>query len=230
MKLNISEGTKKMIYCLLGVSAVLAAFFFGFQRFRQENVQLKAQKTELEKELKKLNEIQANQSDYEAQIKDYEEQIEGYYKEFPALVQARDQILYASDLESRYDSMFISKLTAGEAEYIVGTEGDAMALFKVPTELECYINYDQLKDFLVKTTEDGTKKAVDRIVLTKDETTGSLVGQINISMYYMTGTNQVYEPSDIKDVTTGTENIFQNGVTPQPQENTQETPQEQTQQ
>ena len=120
--------------------------------------------------------------------------------------------------------MFISKLTAGEAEYIVGTEGDAMALFKVPTELECYINYDQLKDFLVKTTEDCTKKAVDRIVLTKDETTGSLVGQINISMYYMTGTNQVYEPSDIEDVITGTENIFQKGVTPQSQENTQETP------
>lgn len=222
MKLGISENTKKLIYCLVGVILVLVAFFFGFQSFRQKNAQLKQQRTVLEEELKKLNEIQANQADYETQIKEYEKQIEKYYKEFPVLVQARDQILYASELENRYDSMLINKLDMGEAEYITGTEGDAMALYRVSTDMECNINYDQLKDFLVHTTEDGTRKAVDEVVLTTDPTTGLLVGQINISMYYMTGTNQVYEPEKVEDVTTGTSNLFQNADTSAQEESVQE--------
>lgn len=230
MKLNISEGTKNFIYCLLGIFLVLVAFFFGFQQYRQENKQLKAQKDTLETELKELNEIMANQSDYESQIADYQSRIEKYYKEFPALVQARDQILYAAELENQYDSMFINRIEMGEAEYLTGTEGDSMALYKVPTSLECYINYDQLKDFLVKAPEDGTRKAVDEIILTVDDSTGLLVGKIDISMFYMTGTAQEYEPAVIDDVSTGTDNIFKTPTTPTQEEAQQEEVQQETQQ
>lgn len=215
MKVNISNTTKNLIYCLMGLVILLAAFFFGFQNFREENNKLKGQKAELEKEIKQLNEIQVNQSEYESQIQEYESKRKGYYKEFPALVQARDQILYAAELESRYDSMLISEMEMEEAEHVMGTDGDALVLYKVPAKLECNINYDQLKNFLMETTKDGTRKVVDEIVLTKDSVTGTLTGSISISMYYMTGTGQKYEPEKIEDVTVGTPNIFQNGVTPE---------------
>lgn len=225
MKVNISKGTKNLIYCLLGLVIILAVFFFGFQNIRQENNELKGQKAELEEEIKQLNEIQVNQSEYESQIEEYESRRKGYYKEFPALVQARDQILYAAELENRYDSMLISEMEMEEAEHVMGTDGDALALYKIPAKMECNINYDQLKDFLMGTTKDGTRKVVDEIVLTKDSVTGNLTGTISISMYYMTGTGQKYEAEQIEDVTVGTPNIFQNGVTSVPQE--EEVPQTQ---
>ena len=214
MKWNISENTKKLIYILMGLVVVLAVFFFGFQNFREKNTKLKAQKTELETELKQLNEIQAKQSEYESQIKEYEAKRKEYYKEFPALVQARDQILYASELEQRYDSMLISEMELETAEYVMGDNG-GLELYKIPAKLECNINYKQLKDFLLGTTEDGTRKVVDEIVLTTDSATGLLTGTIDISMYYMKGTGQKYEQEEIDDVTVGTPDIFQNGVEPE---------------
>lgn len=209
MKLNISNGTKNLLYCLIGVVLVITAFVFGFKNFNDKNKALKQERTALKEEISKLDEIQLNREDYEDKIAENKAQIKKYYKEFPVLVQARDQILYAADLETKYNTMNIFKMSMGESEYLTGTEQDAMALYRVPTEMECRVGYEQLKDYLVKAPEDGTRKSVDEIVLTVDQETGLLVGKINMSMYYMTGIDQEYKPAEIKDVNIGTENIFQ---------------------
>lgn len=209
MKVRISDNTKKLLYYLGGIVLVIAAFFLGFQQLRQENKQLKQTQITLKDEMTNLNQIQQNQDQYEAMIADSQSQLKKYYEEFPPLVQARDQILYAADLEKRYDTMFISHISMDEAEYVSGTDQDAIALYKVGTQMECVVSYEQLKDFLVRAGEDGTRKAVDEILLTFDTETGLLAGVIHMNMYYMTGTQQTYQPEEIRDINTGTQNIFQ---------------------
>ena len=46
------------------------------------------------------------------------------------------------------------------------------------------------------------------MVLTLDEASGNLVGDIHMKQYYMLGTGEEYQPAEIKDVQKGTKNIF----------------------
>lgn len=221
MNLNISEGTKKFLYCLVGVFLVIIVFIFGFQSFFEKNTKLKQEKYVLKEELKKLEEIQKNQEEYEEKTLKNKSELKKYYEEFPAMIQAKDQILYAAELEKRYDSLLISSLTMNEPEYLTGTDGDAMALYRVETGMDCVINYEQLKDFLINSTQDGTRKAVEDIVLVRDMETGMLNGEINMNLYYMTGTNQTYQPEPIEDISIGTDNIFGGVGAPAEQGNTE---------
>lgn len=222
MNFNISEGTKKLLYCLVGVFIILVAFLFGFQNFYEKNTQLRQQEIVLKEELKRLEEIQLNQEEYETETLENESKLKTYYAEFPAMIQVKDQVLYAAELEKKYDSLFISNLSMMDPEYITGTEGDAMALYRVETGLDCVINYEQLKDFLINSTKDGTRKAINEIVLVTDTDTGLLNGQISMNLYYMTGTKQTYQPEKIEDVSIGTNNIFGKSDVPVEPNNTEQ--------
>ena len=55
------------------------------------------------------------------------------------------------------------------------------------------------------------------MVLTLDEASGNLVGDIRMKQYYMLGTGEEYQPAEINDVQKGTDNIFggASGIAPE---------------
>ena len=131
-----------------------------------------------------------------------------YYKEFPAMVKARDQILYASDMEKRYDSLRITKVSMEEGELVAENQEAGLSIYGVPEILEFTMSYSQLKDWLHRIPKEEERKSINEMVLTLDEASGNLVGDIHMKQYYMLGTGEEYQPAEINDVQKGTKNIF----------------------
>ena len=140
-----------------------------------------------------------------------------YYKEFPAMVKARDQILYASDMEKRYDSLHISKVSMEAGELVAENQEAGLSVYGVPEMIECTVSYAQLKDWLHRIPKEEERKSINEMVLTLDEASGNLVGDIRMKQYYMLGTGEEYQPAEINDVQKGTDNIFggASGIAPE---------------
>ena len=95
---GMSERDKNLLFIVGGILLVVLVVQFGFRNFLVENKAQKAEKAALEAELKELDVIQKNEKEYIAQTEEWKKKTKEYYKEFPAMVKARDQILYASDI------------------------------------------------------------------------------------------------------------------------------------
>lgn len=115
---GMSDRDKNLLFIVGGILLVVLVVQFGFRNFLAENKAQKAEKAALEAELKELDVIQKNEKEYTAQTEEWKKKTKEYYKEFPAMVKARDQILYASDMEKRYDSLRITKVSMEEGELV----------------------------------------------------------------------------------------------------------------
>ena len=200
---GMSERDKNLLFIVGGILLVVLVVQFGFRNFLVENKAQKAEKAALEAELKELDVIQKNEKEY--------------YKEFPAMVKARDQILYASDMEKRYDSLRITKVSMEAGELVAENQEAGLSIYGVPEILEFTVSYSQLKDWLHRIPKEEERKSINEMVLTLDEASGNLVGDIRMKQYYMLGTGEEYQPAEINDVQKGTDNIFggASGIAPE---------------
>ena len=158
-----------------------------------------------------------NEKEYIAQTEEWKKKTKEYYKEFPAMVKARDQILYASDMEKRYDSLRITKVSMEAGELVAENQEAGLSIYGVPEILEFTVSYSQLKDWLHRIPKEEERKSINEMVLTLDEASGNLVGDIRMKQYYMLGTGEEYQPAEINDVQKGTDNIFggASGIAPE---------------
>lgn len=208
MKLSITEKEKKILYYLIGILVLVLVYQFGFHPLYTKNTELKAQKIELEKDLTKLKGIKENESNYFTETKQMKKKCKEYYEQFPAMVTAQDQILYATDLEGKFESMQISSLELADTEYVTGVDDDVIKLYKAPMTLNYTMNYADMMTFLNSLTNEEQRKSIDKITLSRDEASGNLIGTMNMNAYYLTGTDKEYKARKIEDVLTGSMNIF----------------------
>ena len=162
---GMSDRDKNLLFIVGGILLVVLVIQFGFRNFLAENKEQKATKAALEAELKELDVIQKNEKEYTAQT---EEKTKEYYKEFPAMVKARDQILYASDMEKRYDSLHISKVSMEAGELVAENQEAGLSVYGVPEMIECTVSYAQLKDWLHRIPKEEERKSINEMVLTLD--------------------------------------------------------------
>ena len=124
------------------------------------------------------------------------------------MVTARDQILNAYDMEKRYDSLRITKVSMEEGELVAENQEAGLSIYGVPEILEFTMSYSQLKDWLHRIPKEEERNSINEMVLTLDEASGNLVGDIHMKQYYMLGTGEEYQPAEIKDVQNGTKKIL----------------------
>lgn len=212
MKGKISEKEKNILYCLIGILLVVIAVSVVFRPMRKKNAELLAQKIELENELATIEDIKAHEEEYLSETGRFKEKSKEISDRFPALVTPQDQILYVVELENRFPTMFVDKLSCEEAVNAQETEnGSANAnLFCAPMTLDYQIEYTELKGFLNALSEEASRRSIENITLTRD-TSGVLIGTMKMDAYYMIGTDKEYEKPDLSDVFTGTENVFKTG-------------------
>lgn len=68
--------------------------------------------------------------------------------------------------------------------------------------------YNDCKSVFAMILESAEKKTVSAISLTYDTETGLLNGNMNVNMYYMTGTDKIYEEPDAGSIVHGKEDLF----------------------
>ena len=162
---GMSDRDKNLLFIVGGILLVVLVVQFGFRNFLAENKAQKAEKAALEAELKELDVIQKNEKEYTAQTEEWKKKTKEYYKEFPAMVKARDQILYASDMEKRYDSLRITKVSMEEGELVAENQEAGLSIYGVPEILEFTMSYSQLKDWLHRIPKEEERKSINEMAL-----------------------------------------------------------------
>ncbi len=82
------------------------------------------------------------------------------------------------------------------------------SLYDMAVSYDFTVTYDDLKKMVKKIQEDPDKRNISSISLTYDSESGKLSGNMSVNMYFLTGTEKVYETPDPGNIKKGTTNIF----------------------
>jgi hypothetical protein len=253
--MKIKKSDLKVVLYLVGVLALAAGYFLGYQKLAEKKTELVAQRTLLQQQEQQVNEIYENQGNYQEQADAATAGIDEILANYPSGVKAEDVILYAVDLENDYDAeisgMSFSEDnllysvgsnaastetaaasddedgtdettdTADTAETATATSGQDIGIVDASTVqfpqislMDTTVTYNFKSDYTDCKTMFASilafaeKRNVSSISLSYDSEGGQLVGNMNVNMYYISGSDKEYVEPDSGVTLYGTDNIF----------------------
>lgn len=216
--LTISDKEKRLLYIVLGVLVFFGVYWFVFRSAMEKNDEYVATQNQLQGEIGQLQQLVAREKEFTDGMDDMNQEMNTIFDSFPSMVTARDQIIYASNLEKAKD-IKIQGVTLSDPTlaYTMNEDGsnpedDGKLLYEVDTNYNCKVSYSGLKDVIRAINDTAKHKQVANISLVYDDETGAIGGNILLAEYYLEGTDKEYEAEKIPEVETGTSDIFGNTV------------------
>ena len=81
-------------------------------------------------------------------------------------------------------------------------------LYNAPVTMGFRATYGGIKDVIKVINSDTNRKSISSVTMAFDASTGNLMGSITANMYFVKGTDKVYEAPAVPGVGVGTNNIF----------------------
>jgi len=217
--MKLDSKSRNLLIGLLGIVILAVVYMYVYQSMmdkanalENENLGLYETKTQYEAEA-------AHEDEYKQQIVDLTSNKEKLLAEFPAGTSREDEIMYWANMErENAGQVEMDNLTMANWEMVAGGQtssegGDETAtelrLYKAPVNYSFSATYDGMKSMVDYVfAQPDEKKSIENFAIAFDQSTGNLVGTIDINMYYMTGTGKEYTPATIPSVPTGVANVF----------------------
>ena len=231
MNMKLSKRDLKFILMLLGLVIVVASYYLVYTPAVERTEAIEAQNAELQTQVSRLEELDANKAEYEKSIIDMNEEIAALTAEFPAATKEEDGVYFAHLMEQNVvGDVSISAVTLGNPEVVLVTEvvngateesTDAATVEGgVAATVSEYTMYRTRNAFVYSTGYNGLKNLVntinhqmDKITIqtlsvSYDTGTGLLSGTVDTNFFTMEGTEREYSKPNLPNVNEGTSNIF----------------------
>lgn len=127
----------------------------------------------------------------------------------------------AQDAEATGDSTAGDTAATGDANTAGNTSGDDLGiieesqvvkpdynLYDMVVSYDFKTSYEDLKKIFGNILDDKNKRNIGNIAITYDEGSGKLIGNMTVNMYFVTGTDKIYEDPDPGQMKHGLSNIF----------------------
>ena len=221
--MKIGKKELSWLAALVGILAVVLVVSLIYLPYKDETEALKAECQTLQARVDELKgwerEIPMYNEANEAAKKDINEIVE----KFPVDSLEEDAILYAAKLEARNSNTSISSVGLGNPEllYSVGPialylsdedeENGISRTFQLYRQQITFANqfsYNGMKQFIKDIVDDENSRTIDGLTVSYDRSTGILVGNTNMNLFTLYGTDESYEKPDISGIPLGTNNIF----------------------
>jgi len=206
--MNLSNRDKALLLGLAGFLLAVAAYVLVFVPFSDKadvaNSELEALKTR-EAE---LVELEQNMEVYQKQIQELTVEKEELIARFPADILPESEIMYAVELEERAPMKFSSLLYGTPTVIAEDTTGTGLNACCIPMSMTYQTSYQGLKNAITYTLEKSDRMVIDAVTASYDGTTGNLIGNMTLNMYYVNGTGKTYVEPFVPDMPMGTGNIF----------------------
>lgn len=210
MNINMSEKDKKLLYAIVSLLIVAAAWWFGYKPLSAKAAEYEAKYEQLHTRYLDLSEKMKNKSNY---IADTEENLETYDEIIATFdsVYTQEYILqYLMKLEDDTEA-WMSRITVNnpELKYTFSTDATVEGWgTPITLGLECeYLELKKVIDFINSTS---SKCKINTLTFAADAE-GILTGNIEMTKYAIT--SPFRETPSIKiDWPTGTDNIFSSSV------------------
>ena len=216
--MKVTKRDIGLLILLVGVLAAILSYNFLYQK----NVG----KAEAEKAvLQGLKDTQAGLKELEDNLPFYEAEIErmgcyaaefntiaiddGIVAHYPADILPENEIMYAVDMEDN-NEIYFGNLGYGSPSMIVTgvEEQTGVAGYGIVMSLNYQGSYDGLKEVILYNNAQDKRMVFDSLTAAYDSTTGMLTGNMTLSQYYMTGTENIYAEPYVPAMDLGTDNIF----------------------
>jgi len=218
--MRLSEKDKKLLLILAGILIFIAGYVGVFSGFLEKNEQLKAEIAVLQPEMDQLQVYFDDLEDNKTKIKKNKLIYEREMNTYPNDVRAEDQIMFARNMEEDL-SMFIGSAVFTEPESFLEVTGVNMVseddyqskeqhcyVYKTDIQAKCELSYDSFKKTLRYVYDYPKCATIDSVSISYDSGTGKLLGDMILSRYFITGSNDKYQPTVVPSIPMGTPNIF----------------------
>ncbi len=204
---------------LVGMVVLVLVYVFVFLDYQEKTTEVQAANDELSKSLKELEEYFNNMEKYQTEISEYKMAVSDIMSEYPADAREEDIIMLAVQMQEKnaitYESISMDEseslyyIPADEiaAADIEGFSDELVFVKKSGTYLNT-TNYDNLKGCIAQIYDSDNRIGIEEILYSKNESDGTLDGNIVLSFYSAKGTGKEYEAPDIAKYLSGTKDLF----------------------
>lgn len=209
----------QLLLIVLGILAVVMSWQFAYKNFTEQTAQIEAENEELQATVDRLEILEAKKPDYLASIELMQTADDEIVRSFASGIQREDQILYIYNMELvdsnevRVPSVNMSaaqvvpyagSLTTSDGYELVD---DGIGMYRLDTTASIKTTNNGLKNVLDYIYRLDFRKSVNTVSMAAGSD-GYLNGSIQMSFYYLTGTEIPYVEPSILGVPTGTDNFF----------------------
>ncbi len=243
--MTLTKGQRDLLIGLLGVLAAVLVWFLVASPYREKTAALRAENEELQPKYEEFQAVVENIEDYKTRIIDADAAKEEIIEHFPSYLEREDQIMYWATAAGQFseDMMFsnlgmgdwslvsIDGMSGGEEQQQVDVEYDEEGnpivseeptvnnakyeLYTDTLKMDFQTTYDGLKDFTQYVLAQDNRNKIDKLSVYYDDATQNLLGNMDLALYYLTGTGKEYvEYNPVPSVVKGASDLFSTGYAP----------------
>lgn len=209
----------ELLLAVLGILMVVLSWQFLYKNFTAETEVIEAENAELQETVDRLEILEAKKPDYLASIELMNRLDNEVINSFASGIEREDQIMYLYNMELvdanevRVPSVNMSAaqvvpysgtLTTSEGYELVD---DGIGMYRLDSTVNITTTNNGLKNLIDYVYGMDSRKSITTVSLMTG-TDGYLTGNLNMSFYYLTGTDIPYIEPNIQGVPTGTSNFF----------------------
>lgn len=208
-----------MLLVVLGLLLAFASYWFAFRTFKARAEEIKTENVDLQATVDKLEILEARRPEYMESMELMKAADDIIINSFAAGILREDQIMYlynmelvdANEVKVPAVNMTVAQAvpytgsTTTEDGYELVDEG--IAMYRLDSTVNITTTNNGLKNILNYIYDLDSRKSISTVNLTVSND-GYLTGAIQLSFYYLTGTEKPYVEPNIQGVPTGTSNFF----------------------
>ena len=226
---TVSDRDKKILYVLAMVIVFYLAYQFGYTKLVEKTDEYTNEYRERNAVYSDLSAKNAKLSVYKADTETYDEEYKEIMASYPAGSSTEELIIYIMKFEEETGLWFSSISLSGESaiysfgNYSSTNPSDSAYIissdyvgYQAPITLTYQCSYNQFKEFLDYLNDYQYRYTIDTVSCSYTDTTasensdgtGTVTGSMQISQYYVTGSDRTYNDITLPSVRVGTSNIF----------------------
>lgn len=207
--LSITDSEKKLLFIVLALGMLAAAYFFGFTKLMDQASTIEASNEQDAALLAKLQDMVAKQAETVAETESFKKTIKDVIAKYPVNV-PQEKVIYLIQQCEDIVGIDYSSISFSMKNVVANIKADDI------NSLGCYdaislpytATYDQFKALLDYTAEQDDRTTIPVISAIYDSQTGNLKGALTFKMYYLTNTDKSYEEFPETGIPSGMTNIF----------------------
>lgn len=208
-----------LLIVVLGLLLAFASYWFAFRSFEAKADEINAENVDLQATVDKLEILEARKPEYLESMELMKAADDAVINSFAAGVLREDQIMYlynmefvtANEVRVPSVSMTPDQLVpySGSTTTEDGYElvDDGIAMYRLDSTVNLTTTNNGLKNVLNYIYDMDSRKSISTVNVTVSPE-GYLTGNMQLSFYYLTGTDKPYVEPKIQGVPTGTTNFF----------------------
>ena len=208
-----------MLITVVGLLLLLVLYIKVYKAYDEKTKLIQAENNETQALLDELETYYNNMDKYKEDTETIKKAILKVMEAYPADAREEDVVMLAVEMQEQNEIEFEAiNMDEPEAVYTVpvnlismagieGYEKDVIFMKKM-SSYSTKTDYDNLKGNIEQVLKSPNRIAIDKVIYTKNEQTGLLEGDLELTFYSASGTDKEYVAPDIAEYISGTSDLF----------------------